>query len=199
MASAWSALTVLALLGQEGPASIEARAVQALGEGKFRTLRALAAEIAELKPAKRSELPIRIRADVVEFRFRGEAPGERLTPDMLEYVVSDASKDYETLLIVGKAELDRALRLGQALADLTKRGRRPALEVKLAWVENGQPRVEDLRDIFRLVDADQADDFLDRLAPKSAGLEAFNLKADPTALPAKRGPAEVIITIGLPK
>jgi hypothetical protein len=89
----------------------------------------------------------------------------------------------------------RLEKLGKLIKQLDQAGARPALEIKFAWTENGQPRVEDLMDILRLESPARREEFVKWLALTESGLGSFNVKADQTVLPGKRVPAEVLIAV----
>ena len=205
-------LLALALLGPAAPgepdrntrdpraADAEARVLRALAREDLTALAALAREIHVPDPTKRRNLPLRIRRDVVEFRFRGEFPADKLAKEMLEYVVADAAKDYEALLVAGAGELERLGKLGEALDAWHGRGRPPALTVRLTWAEGGRTHVKDLAEILALEPPARRQEFVRQLEFNRAGLGGtLNLKADPKALPVKRVPAEVVIGVRLPR
>src|SRR5262249_28102372 len=98
-------------------------------------------------------------------------------------VISNRDKDYESLLVAGREELDRLKRLGQALAALKKAGKRASLEYKLVWVDKGQARVEDLQSIVGLLEDAKRNEFLAQLVFNEYGLGGeMNVKADPAVL-----------------
>lgn len=175
---------------------VELRALLALRAGKPQALEALAEVIRGLDEATRRDLTVRVRPGAVEFRFRGDFPGNEFRPEMLEYVIAPAGeRDYETLLAVGPPEAARLKRLAEALPPGAKT---PPLQVVLTWSEGERPRAEDLRDIIRLETPQNRRDFLARLEFMSSGLGAFNVKADTATLPSKRMPAEVLIAVPMP-
>ena len=85
---------------QPRPADIEPAVLKVLRDGKPEALAAVAADIAALSPAARRDLPVRVRGDAVEFRFRGEFPGKDFSPEMLEYVIGPKEKNYEFRAVV---------------------------------------------------------------------------------------------------
>jgi hypothetical protein len=175
--------------------AMEEAVLKALAEGKRNWLAALVEDVKDLPVEQRKQMAFRLRSDAVEFRFRGEYPADKVSLDGLEYVASKAGeKDYESMLDVGPDELKRLLKLGAAVKQFGK-GKRVPMEVRMAWVEDGRPRVEALGDILRLEPRQK--EFLADLNFNEFGLLAFNAKADPAALPAKRVPAEVTVTIKL--
>jgi len=186
---------------KSGPAdaTLEERALQALRDDDADALKAVAKDLAGLDAEKRRELPVRVRADGVEFRFQGTFPAKDFSPEMFEYVIARAGeKDYEATLAVGKAELARLQRLGRVLDHFKGKGKAKALEIKLAWAEKDKARVEDLGDLLRLESADKRGEFLKQLEINEYGLGGtLNVKADPEALPRERVPATVRITVRL--
>ena len=185
---------------EERPAGavIEAGVLRAISTGSLNRLQAAAEDVRDLKPAQRTQLPLRIRPDRVEFRFRGEYPGGESVHEMLEYVISNRDKDYESLLVAGREELDRLKKLGQALAALKKAGKQASLEYRLVWVDKGQARVEDLQSIVGLLEEAKRNEFLAQLGFNEYGVGGqMNVKADPAVLPARHTAAELLLTVRL--
>ena len=117
---------------------------------------------------------------------------------MLEYVISNRDKDYESLLVAGRDELDRLKKLGQALAALKKAGKQASLEYRLVWVDKGQARVEDLQSIVGLLEEAKRNEFLAQLGFNEYGLGGeMNVKADHAVLPPSRTAAELLLTVRL--
>lgn len=206
--SRWAAVLVVlvgtftSLAAAEGkePSDVESRALRALGDGDAAALADLATEVGRLDVDMRRRLPLRIRADAIEFRFRGEYPGGEFNPEMFEYAICRVKeKEYESLLAVQRDEFARLQKLGEALARLAKSGRKPALDVRFVWTEGGRTQVERLHDVLRLETPARRDEFLHSLAVIESGLgTTTNLKADPATLPSKRIPAEVHVGVRLP-
>jgi hypothetical protein len=182
-----------------GEATLEERALMALRDNDAEALEKLAKEVAGLDAEARRDLPVRVRADGVEFRFRGTFPAKDFSPEMFEYVIARAGeKDYEATLAVGKGEMARLQQLGRVLEQLKGKGKARALEIKLAWAEKDQGRVEDLGDLLRLEAAGKRNEFVKQLEINEYGLGGtLNVKADPEALPRERVPAMVLITVRL--
>jgi hypothetical protein len=174
--------------------------LKALEGGKPDDLAAPLSIIRSLSPAARRDLPVRIYGDVVEFQFRGRFPGKEFQPDMLEFVVARPGKEYETLLVVAEDEATRLDRLGVALQGLGNKSKVAPLEIKFAWEERGEARVEDLRDLLGLESVQKREDFLRGLTfyPRG-GLGQENVRADPARLPASAGPTRVVVAVRLPK
>src|SRR5262249_49611054 len=148
--------------GPPDEAAVEAAVLRALATGSFARLKAAGEDAHDLGPARRAKLPLRVRPDGVEFRFRGDYPGG--SPfQMLEYLASVPEKDYESMLVLTPAEMERLKKLGQALADLKKAGRRAELQYKLVWAEGDRARVEDVRDMLAGLGEDGAQAFFDQL------------------------------------
>jgi hypothetical protein len=177
---------------------IETRVLRAISTGSLHRLQAAAEDVRDLKPAERAQLPFRIRPEAVEFRFRGEYPGGESVHEMLEYVISNRDKDYESLLVAGREELDRLKKLGQALAALKKAGKQASLEYRLVWVDKDQAHVEDLQSIVGLLQDAKRNEFLAQIGFNEYGLGGeMNVKADPALLPTRRTAAELLLTVRL--
>jgi hypothetical protein len=180
------------------PAELERSALEALVEQKAEGFQSVAGKIAELGAAQRRDLPLRVRTSAVEFRFRGEFPGPAIAN--VEYVISKAGdKDHETLLAVKPAELKRLHQLRDAMDKISRAGHRVRLEVRLLWNENGKAHAEDLEDILAPSSADSRAAFARQLKIDEAGIGAFNMTHDPSALPTKPQAAEVHVTVRVEK
>jgi hypothetical protein len=180
-------------------AAAEARVLKALAGEDLTALAALARKLHVPDPTKRRDIGLHIKRDVVEFHFRGEFPGDKIVTEMLEYAVSNKDKDYETLLVAEADELERLQKLGEALGAWRRRGRAPALTVRLSWTDVGKKNVKGLDEILAREKPASRADFLRLLEFNKSGLGAFNLKAEPKALPKRRLPAEVVIGVRLPR
>jgi hypothetical protein len=194
------ALMVLpAPAGAAGPASeFEARARKALETGDVAALRALAADLGRLTPEARRALPLRVREGVVEFAFRGEFFGDQFSPEMLEYMVSGRGKDYETLLVAPEVELERVQALRPYFDKRAGEGRRKWWSARLVWADGGTPHSADLSDLLVGLGAKERERFLDQLGVNGAGLGGDkNVKSEPGALPRKRVPALLLLTLRL--
>src|SRR5262249_19661789 len=138
---------------------LEARLLKALGDFNKETIGELVKEVGKLKEADRRLLPFRVRPSSVELRFTGECPGH---PEYVEFVASNANRDYESLLVLSKSELQRMEQVWKVVERLAKSGqlknvahkrflgvsaREPALELTLVFVVKGQPRTENLEDL----------------------------------------------------
>src|SRR5262249_4003827 len=174
---------------------IEARTLSALQERDAKAVRAVALAINSLGDAERRRLPIRIRTDAVEFRFRGDFPGKELAGPYIEFLLSHPDRAYESLFLIDKTENERLQRLGKAVRDLSKAEKHVALTFKLAWADKGGAHVEDVEDILRLVDAQAREAALRALAIGPDGLRIDNVKIDPAALPLVRQPSQMLIII----
>jgi hypothetical protein len=176
----------------------EARAVAALAASDQKGLAALAAEYRQLTLEARRELPLRVRDDSVEFTFRGEYPADKTPWQMLEYLVCDAGRDYETLLVAPEAELRRVQALRPVFEKWGVDGRRRWWSARLVWAEDGVPRSVDLADLLILLDPKERDRFRDQLEVNSVGLGgSMNVEADPATLPRRRVPAVLLLTLRL--
>jgi hypothetical protein len=118
---------------------------------------------------------------------------------MLEYLVSGPEKDYESLLVVPAAELERVQTLQPLFKKRVGEGRRKSWSAQLIWTEREAPQSIDLGDlVINLGEKDRAQ-FLDQLGVVSAGLGGTtNVNADPGYLPRKRVPAKLLLTIRIP-
>jgi hypothetical protein len=176
--------------------AIESKALRALGTGQLNELQTVAKDIRALKPAEQTKLPLRIRPDGIEFRFRGEFPADPARLKILEYILSDHSKAYESLFVIDAAELARLKKVGEALAAVKKAGKRAVLEYKLVWVEKGQARVEDLQDILSLLTDARRKALLEQLGFKESGLGgSMNVKVDASLLPTARTAGELLLAV----
>jgi hypothetical protein len=182
------------------PPDIEAAVLEALERGRPDDLAAPLSAIRSLSAAARRDLPVRVYGDVVEFQFRGRFPGKEFQPERFEFVVARPGKEYETLLVVAQDEAARLDRLGVALRGLAKKSKVAPLEIKFAWEERGEARVEDLRDLLGLESAQKREAFLRGLTfyPRG-GLGQENVRADPARLPASGGPTRVVVAVRLAK
>jgi hypothetical protein len=182
-----------------GPASeFEARARKALETADVAALRLLAADIGKLTPEARRALLLRVREGVVEFAFRGEFFGDQFPPEMLEYVVSGRGKDYETLFVASEAELERVQALRPYFDKRAGEGRRKWWSARRVWADGGTPHSADLSDLLVGLGAKEREQFLDQLGVNAAGLGGDkNVKSEPGALPRKRVPALLLLTLRL--
>jgi hypothetical protein len=179
--------------------SWESRAVAALADGDQQVLRSLAEEYRRLSPQDRGKLPVHIRADAVEFAFRGYFPGNLSPWGMLEYLASGPGKDYEALLVVPEAELKRVQALRPFFRQEPKKGRGKLWSARLAWVEDGKPESVCLTDLIAFLKVQEQERFLDQIVVNSAGLGGdVNVEADAAHLPRKRVPALLLLTLRLP-
>jgi hypothetical protein len=90
--------------------------------------------------------------------------------------------------------------LGAALQGLAKKSKAVPLEIKFAWEERGETRVEDLRDLLGLESVQKREAFLRGLTfyPRG-GLGQEHVRADPARLPASAGPTRVLVAVRLVK
>jgi hypothetical protein len=174
---------------------MEVRAVAALEKGDREALRALAAEFRKLAPEVRRNMPLRIRDDSVEFTFRGKFPGDQSPWQMLEYLVSGAEKEYESLLVAPYCELKRLQGFRPIFARHAGDGRR-MWSARLVWTEAGAPRSVDLTDLLSLLEPKEQKRFLDHLGILKHGFGGeINVAADPSFLPRRRVDALLLLTI----
>jgi hypothetical protein len=177
----------------------ESRAIAALAAGDQKALQSLAEKYRALLPGERGKLPVRIRGDAVEFAFRGEFPGDQTPWTILEYLASGSGKDYESLLVVSKAELERLQALRPLFPKQPGKGHGKLWSARLAWVEDGQPASASLADLLAPLTLEERDRFVDQIGVDSAGLGgSLNIAADPAGLPRKRVPALLLLTLQMP-
>ncbi|HKA07456.1 MAG TPA: hypothetical protein VKD71_09380 [Gemmataceae bacterium] len=180
----------------EPDAKWEEQARKALTDGDRQSLQQLAAEYRKLAPEVRAALPVRIRADSVEFAFRGAFCGDQFEAQMLEYLVSAPGKDYESLLVVTGAEEERVQALRSIFDQRARNGRGKTWTARLTWSDGEQPQSVELADLLISLDAAERTEFLDQLAVNSAGLGGSkNVKSVPGVLPKKRVPARLYLTV----
>jgi hypothetical protein len=185
--------------GGEPAPKIEARALETLEKGDRAALRSLAAEFGKLPAEARRDLPLRVREDSVEFAFRGEFRGDQFSAEMLEYLVSGPGKDYESLLVVPAAELERVQTLRRFFEKRAGEGRRMWWTAQLIWTEEAAPRAIDLRDLLIHLGKKERDQFLDQLHVNSAGLGgSMNVNSEAGVLPRTRVPGRLLLTIRIP-
>jgi hypothetical protein len=174
-----------------GP-ELEARLLKALAEAKTEALATLAGDVQRLTAKQRKNLTFRLRPGAVEFRFLGECPGHR----DVEFVLANKNRDYEALLVISQADLERADRLWKVVRQLAKAGQLSALEFKLLFVDKGQARLEDLEDVFHKIDAKKRKDYYVRfLEWEDDGLRIRDTDMDPALVPAVRQPAQIVIVV----
>jgi hypothetical protein len=186
------------------PVDWEASALSALTAGDGAALRALAADFQKLTPDERRKLPLRVRADAVEFAVRGEHPGDQDPGKMLEYLVAVPGKDYEALLVAPAAELRRVQALRPFFLKHSEEGRRTVglhqwWSARLAWVEDGVPQSADVADLAGVLTPGERERFLDNLGiiPGAGFGGDINIQADPAVLPQRRVAAVLYVTLRL--
>ena len=184
--------------GAPTPSSLETEVLEIMSAAKTADLARITRRIETLAPALRRELPIRVRRNTIEWRFVGEHPADRLSPQMLEYVVSSEAKSHESLIVVDTEQVERARRLGAALERLRKLAPNLQVEVCLAWSTYQSVRIVRLWDILSSESPRERRKFLRELSSTEHGLEAFNAKADKAELPGSRVAAQVYITVRMP-
>ncbi|HVJ80955.1 MAG TPA: hypothetical protein VNC50_07770, partial [Planctomycetia bacterium] len=153
----------------------------------------------EALPAEtRAKLPYRVRKDEVEFSFRGELCGDQFSPEMLEYVIAGPGKEYETLLTADAKEQRRLQPLKPYFTKHAGAGRGKRWSAQLIWVDGKEIGSLQLADMLARIDAMERTQFLDELEVNEQGLGGTkNLDAGRGALPAKRLPAKVVLTLKL--
>jgi Ankyrin repeats (3 copies)/Ankyrin repeats (many copies) len=177
---------------QSSPAELEANLLKALADGKATATEELAADILRLSDQQRRGLKFRVRPNVMEFRFDGQCPGHH----SVEFLLSNKNRDYESLLVLDKTELERAARLWQVVRQLAKAGHPPALEFKLLFVEKGQARMEDLQNVFHKIDFKKQKDYYVRfLEWEDDGLRIRDPDIDPATAPKGRQNAQMLIIV----
>ena len=178
------------------PATLESRVIRAVIDNRPKLVAALVEELQALPAGERGKLPFRIYRESFEMRFDGVL-STAFSPDFLEYLVSARQKDYESLVVVGEADIAR-LTSAQKLFEARKDGS-PIYRFQLAWSEDGQARVENIRDIIAVADPMLQRRFLSELRIMEAGLGGeLNLKSDTSRLPKRDSKVTGIITFELP-
>jgi hypothetical protein len=171
---------------------IEARLLKAICDRKSSDIEALASDIRLLGDQQRHGLKIRVRPTAVEFRFDGECPGH----DSVEFLLSNKNRDYESLLIVSKTELERVAQVWQTVQQLVKAGQPPGLEFKLVFMEKGRPRIEDLQNVFWKIDfRERKNDFVRSLEWGDDGLRIREPDMDPATVPRQRQDGQMIVIL----
>ncbi|HJZ94748.1 MAG TPA: hypothetical protein VKE40_28035 [Gemmataceae bacterium] len=192
----WLVVTTCAARAADPPAKWEERAVAALAAEDRKALKFLAEDFQKLTPDARRDLPLRIREDSVEFAFRGEFPADKEPWKMLEYMVCDRGRDYETLLVAPDAELPRVEAMRPFFKKHSGEGRRHWWSARLVWAEAETPQSVELADLLAGLEPVERDRFRDELSPNGIGLGCgTNVKADIAALPRKRVPALLLLTL----
>jgi hypothetical protein len=199
-------LAALARSAQTGEAhprapKLEARLLKALGDLNKETIGELAKEVGRLEEEDRRLLPFRVRTGSVEFRFSGECPGH---PEYVEFVVSSKNRDYESLLVLSKAELQRSEQVWKVVERLAKAGelksvaykkflgvspREPALQLNLVFVVKGQARSENLDNLLLKKEGAYLD-----WEEDGARLNG-DRKLDRALVPPMRQPAQLIVIV----
>jgi hypothetical protein len=198
LASLVAPVGVAASSADEPAPKFEARALKALEDGDRAALRSLAAELEKLSSEGRRKLPLRIREDTVEFAFRGQFAGDKFSAEMLEYLISGANKDYESLLVAPAVELERVQALRPFFHKHAGEDRRQWWSARLVWTEGDTPQSADLNDLLIHLGPKERAQFLDQLGVNSAGLGGTtNVHADAGSLPRKRVPALLLLTLRL--
>ena len=177
---------------QQSPAELESRLLKAMAAPKPDSFRDLAKNICRLTKGQRRALNFRLRPGVVEFRFSGECPGH--TDRNVEFIVSNKNRDYESLLVLDKGELERAKRVWKVFKQLSKAGQTAVVEFKILWVENKKARYEDLYDVFR---KKRKTDYRRYLEWEEDGLRIPNIAMDLATVPLMRQPAQMILILRL--
>jgi hypothetical protein len=189
-------LLLASLLKAEESATLEARMLAAIADDRPKLLAALVEEMDRLKPEARSALLFRVHDDALELRFRGDFVAEEFMREGLEYVVARKWKSYETLVVVGDADIERLTALGKLLA--TDKKSRPQLRYQVAWIEEESVHVEDLRSIVRPADCDDRAWFFSQLEVLPDGLGgSLNIQTDSARLPKKAAKMTLLISIPL--
>ena len=173
------------------PAALEVKLLKALAECKRGAIERVAADILLLSDEQRRDLRFRLRPGAVEFRFAGRCPGH----EDVEFLLSNQNRGYESLLVVGKAELERAEKVWKA-AKLARATLPPFLELKLLWMDKDEIRCEDLQDAFRKTDPNQrTKQYFRRLSWEDDGLRIPNIPLDPAAVPRADQTAQMLIIL----
>jgi hypothetical protein len=140
--------------------SFESRVLKALADGKVDAVTDLVKEVAALKEDDRTSLPFRLRGHSVEFRFQGECPGHT---DYIEFIASNSNREYESLIVLNKAEFIRAREVLKVVTGLAKSKQLknvsekrfvgfqlhdPALEFNLLYMGKANAHSENLENIL---------------------------------------------------
>jgi len=177
---------------------VEAEILLAMQGNMGDTFAELRRKIQAISPESRRALAVSIRPGVFQWRFHGVHPADALQPAGLEYIVSSEIKNYEPLLVVEGKEFERLQRFGHAMDKLRKRSPDTEVDIQLCWSEYGRMCSSDLWEIYATADIAQVEAFIARLDCTESGLGSVNLSADVAALPKKKTPAQVIITLHVP-
>jgi hypothetical protein len=187
-------LCSLALAQQQDkpqPAKLEAKLLKAIADGQSSAIEAVGADILRLSEEERRELPFRVRPGAVEFRFRGTCPRHT----SVEFLLSNKNRHYESLLVLEKAEFERAEKVWK-VAKRAKATRPPLLEFKLLWREKDEARCEDLDDVFRKIKPKERQNSHYRwLEWEDDGLRIPNISVDPAAQPRKAQAAQMLMVL----
>lgn len=176
---------------------LEAQILRSMEGGMGESFEKLRKRVQGLSDEQRRSLAVAIRPSEFEWRFRGEHPAKQI--GSVEYVVSSKVKDYESLLVVNGPELERALRFSRAFTKLRKRAPKMQIDVQLTWLEDGKLRSTDLWEIVSMESVDQVENFLNSLDATDSGLGSINLTPDLSAMPRENTPAQVVITVRVPR
>lgn len=173
------------------PAELEAKLLTAVTVGKGDAVEAVGAAITQLSEEQRRGLKFRVRPGEVEFRFGGFCPSH----ETVEFLLSNRIRDYESLLVLDEAELERAAKVWKA-ATRAKATQPPFVQFKLLWMEKDKARCEDLEDAFRKVAPRQRKElFYPRLRWEDDGLRIPNIALDRAAVPQTAQAAQVLVIL----
>ncbi len=142
----------------------------------------------------RSRQRVLVRKGEIELRFYGYFPHGSKTS--AEYVFGTEGKAHETFLVLENEELVWADRICESVwSRFGTDGVLPIAHIKFVWVEDGEPRVTDLRDML----GKHADSFFNELQwTADNGLGAStNLKQRPEHEPKARVNAEIHLVLKL--
>jgi hypothetical protein len=192
------AAMVVAVGGETRSPDLEPAAAAAIASGEKTLLETLAARYESLPAETRAKLAFKVRPGEAEFSFRGELRGDQFSPDMLEYVIAGEGKEYETLLTVDAVELRRLKALGPYFAKHAGAGRGKYWSAQLLWVDGKEISSLQLADMLVRIGAKERARFLDEIGVNEQGLGGTtNLDVGRGALPARRLPAKVVLTLRL--
>lgn len=195
-------LVATGAIADDAVAALESRALDLVGSGNAKGWADLRASVAAVSSATRRDLQLRVRSDEIEFRFAGHyshgGPLGKLLS--LEYLAAlPKTKEWETVIHLEPAALARLGRLWAAIGERVRGdAARPPLRVQLAWVEDGEVRVEDVRDMLAPNSIAEQKRFWTGLRFSDRGLGSGNQTPDTTRLPLKPTRAQLLFVIRLP-
>ena len=184
---------------QDAIEKLETSVLEAMKEGAFDQIPKLRKSIFNLKVEQRRQLQFSLGPKEFEWSFAGEYPA--FTDDALglEYVIGSEIKNYESLLVVHGKQLERMQRFNVAFDKMRELHPKTVVNVQLSWMEDERIRSVSIFEIFAQQEIKEVNRFLKWLNSTDDGLGAFNLDGDIAALPKKKQPAKITISLRLPE